>query len=190
MISGIRNAPSEDGHLHPPRRIIIVTGGCGFIGSSLVRYLCQSNTHSILNLDCLTYASSLTSLRGVARKENYKHVRLDIREKSSLMSLLDQFKPDLIFHLAAESHVDRSIDNGEDFVTTNVQGTYNLLHACLEYWERLSQQIATHFRFHHISTDEIYGSLGSVGRFTEKSPSNPSNPYSASKAGSNHLVQA
>lgn len=169
---------------------ILITGGSGFIGTSLIRHLCKSACNKILNIDCLTYASSPDSLNEVSNQENYQHRQHDIRNLSEVTSALQEFEPDLVLHLAAESHVDRSIDSGEDFISTNIVGTYNMLEASLIHWRRLSTDRKSQFRFHHISTDEVYGSLGATGYFSEESPYAPSSPYSASKASSDHLVRA
>ena len=170
---------------------ILVTGGAGFIGSALVRHLIQNTSHLVLNLDKLTYAGNLASLGDVARSESYSFVEGDICDRQLLDLTLSQFQPDAIMHLAAESHVDRSIDGPAAFVETNVIGTYKLLEACRAYWSGLETPQRDVFRFHHISTDEVYGDLdGTDFLFTEDTPYAPSSPYSASKASSDHFVRA
>ena len=170
---------------------ILVTGGAGFIGSSLVRHLIQNTSHQVLNLDKLTYAGNLASLGDVASSERYSFVEGDICDRELLDLTLSQFQPDAIMHLAAESHVDRSIDGPAAFVETNVIGTYTLLEACRAYWAGLETPQHDVFRFHHISTDEVYGDLdGTDALFTEDTPYAPSSPYSASKASSDHFVRA
>lgn len=168
---------------------IIVTGGAGFIGSNLVRKLTQSNT-KLLNLDSLTYAGNLQSLADIEHYPNYEFKQIDIRNLEDLKEIIKYFEPTAIMHLAAESHVDRSIDNPMQFIETNVLGTCNLLQAALNYWKQLSPDQAKSFRFLHVSTDEVYGSLGQTGYFTEETPYSPHSPYSASKASSDHLVRA
>ncbi|MBE9605537.1 dTDP-glucose 4,6-dehydratase [Acetobacteraceae bacterium H6797] len=169
---------------------ILVTGGAGFIGSALVRRLIQESPHSVLNLDKLTYAGTLTSLEPVSRSRRYSFVQGDICDAALLADLFPRFDPDVVCHLAAESHVDRSIDGPGAFIQTNVVGTFTMLQAALKHWRELSADRQESFRFHHISTDEVYGSLGDEGLFTETTPYDPRSPYSASKAGSDHLVSA
>ena len=170
---------------------ILVTGGAGFIGSALVRHLIQNTSHQVLNLDKLTYAGNLASLDDVARSERYSFVKGDICDREVLDFTLSDFQPDAVMHLAAESHVDRSIDGPAAFVETNVLGTYTLLEACRAYWSGLETPQRDVFRFHHISTDEVYGDLDGTGAlFTEDTLYAPSSPYSASKASSDHFVRA
>ena len=169
---------------------ILVTGGAGFIGSALIRYLINNTNHNMLNLDKLTYAGNLDSLLAVASNKRYSFIKADICNLGQLDKILDEFKPDIIMHLAAESHVDRSIDGPADFIQTNIVGTYNMLKASHDYWLSRDSGFQENFRFHHISTDEVYGSLGSEGLFSETSVYDPSSPYSASKASSDHLVRA
>jgi dTDP-glucose 4,6-dehydratase len=170
---------------------ILITGGAGFIGSAVVRELLGQKNHSVLNVDCLTYAGNLESLEEVAHSTNYVFSQTDIRAGDKLNELFAKFKPQAVMHLAAESHVDRSIDGPGAFISTNVMGTYSLLEAARTYWNSLSGTEAAQFRFHHVSTDEVYGDLepGAPG-FTESTPYMPSSPYSASKAASDHLVRA
>jgi dTDP-glucose 4,6-dehydratase len=169
---------------------IVVTGGAGFIGSAVVRALVADEGVQVINLDKLTYAGNLESLASVAGNPRYKLARLDICDRAGVESLLAAEQPDVIMHLAAESHVDRSIEGPAAFVQTNVVGTSVLLEATLAYWRGLAGAKKAQFRFHHISTDEVYGSLGATGLFHEDSPYAPNSPYSASKAGSDHLVRA
>ena len=170
---------------------ILVTGGAGFIGSALVRHLIQNTSHQVLNLDKLTYAGNLASLDDVVRSDRYSFIKGDICDRELLDLTLRQFHPDAVMHLAAESHVDRSIDGPAAFVETNVLGTYTLLEACRAYWSGLETPQRDVFRFHHISTDEVYGDLdGTNTLFTEETPYAPSSPYSASKASSDHFVRA
>ena len=170
---------------------ILVTGGAGFIGSALVRHLIQNTPHQVLNLDKLTYAGSLASLKDVSGSERYSFDQADICDREALNRILSQFQPDAVMHLAAESHVDRSIDGPAAFVETNVVGTYTLLEACRAFWSGLEGTKRDAFRFHHISTDEVFGDLeGPDSLFTEDTPYAPSSPYSASKASSDHFVRA
>ncbi len=169
---------------------ILVTGGAGFIGSALIRHLIGESGHTVLNLDKLTYAGVLSSLVDVAENPRYRFVQGDICDAELIARLLTEFEPDVIAHLAAESHVDRSIDGPGDFIQTNVVGTFTLLQQVLGYWRSLPQKRKADFRFHHISTDEVFGSLGEKGFFTETTPYDPRSPYSASKAASDHLVRA
>jgi len=166
---------------------ILVTGGAGFIGSAVVR-LAISRGLNVVNLDALTYASCLENVASVAKNPRYTFEHADIRDRAALDEILARYRPDAIMHLAAESHVDRSIDAPGDFIDTNITGTYNLLEAARKYWSDTGKPAS--FRFHHISTDEVYGSLGSDGQFTEQTPYAPNSPYSASKAASDHLVRA
>jgi dTDP-glucose 4,6-dehydratase len=168
---------------------IIVTGGAGFIGSNLVRSLILSG-ETVLNLDKLTYAGNLKSLEDVSGSPNYSFAQVDIVDREAVQNVIDSFCPDAVMHLAAESHVDRSIEKPSQFIETNVIGTFNLLQASLRYWKTLSALEADRFRFLHVSTDEVYGSLGSTGYFTEVTPYDPHSPYSASKASSDHLARA
>lgn len=170
---------------------ILVTGGAGFIGSSVVRYLIQHTDHDVLNVDKLTYAGNLESLSEVCNDPRYQFAQVDICDSVEISKLLTNFKPDAIMHLAAESHVDRSIDGPAAFIQTNIVGTYSLLEAARQYWSQLAPDAQQYFRFHHISTDEVYGDLhGTDDLFTETTPYSPSSPYSASKASSDHLVRA
>ena len=166
---------------------ILITGGAGFIGSAVVRHAIATG-HSVVNVDKLTYAACLDNVASIADNENYVFFRADICDRSAMDSVLKNTKPDAIMHLAAESHVDRSIDGPGAFIQTNVTGTYTLLEAARSYWS--AQGKPDTFRFHHISTDEVYGSLGATGMFTEDTPYDPRLPYSASKAASDHLVRA
>ncbi|MEZ5673319.1 MAG: dTDP-glucose 4,6-dehydratase [Thiotrichaceae bacterium] len=169
---------------------LIVTGGAGFIGSAVIRYLLETTDSYILNLDKLTYAGNLDSLQSVAEHPNYQFVAADICDAAALQQIFTTFQPDAVMHLAAESHVDRSIDGPAEFINTNIVGTYTLLEAARAYWQNLAEDQKTAFRFHHISTDEVYGSLGEAGLFLETTPYQPNSPYSASKASSDHLVRA
>ncbi len=169
---------------------ILITGGAGFIGSALIRYLVNDTDHSILNLDKLTYAGNMESLVEVESSTRYRTVVGDIADASLVSELLADFQPDAIMHLAAESHVDRSIDSPSDFIQTNIIGTLVLLEATRYYLEQQPKGEKANFRFHHISTDEVFGSLGVNGYFQETTAYDPSSPYSASKASSDHLVRA
>lgn len=169
---------------------ILVTGGAGFIGSAVVRHLVD-NGYKVINVDALTYSGNLESLREVARAPNYRFVKADIRDFEQISQLLRSEQPDAIMHLAAETHVDRSIDGPEIFVDTNVVGTFRLLEAALNFWRSLDEDKRRRFRFHHVSTDEVYGQLPiDNGRFTEETRYAPSSPYSASKAAADHFVRA
>ena len=169
---------------------IFVTGGAGFIGSALIRQLLKHSDHEVLNLDKLTYAGVLTSVAEVDQDPRYRFVQADIADGEVIPRVLAEFQPDLIAHLAAESHVDRSLDGPAAFIQTNLVGTFNLLQCALDYWRTLDSERQEAFRFHHISTDEVFGSLGDEGLFTETTPYDPRSPYSASKAGADHLVRA
>ena len=170
---------------------ILVTGGAGFIGSALIRHLIKNTDHEVLNLDKLTYAGNLESLREVENDPRYRFLQADIGDQAAVSEALASFQPDAIMHLAAESHVDRSIDGPAAFIQTNIVGTYALLEATRAYWSKLDEPRRQAFRFHHISTDEVYGDLHGVDDlFTETTPYAPSSPYSASKAASDHLVRA
>jgi len=169
---------------------VIVTGGAGFIGSALVRHLVLEQGYDVLNVDALTYAGNLASLHLVEDKPNYRFLQADICDREAMTKAVDEFRPDRIMHLAAESHVDRSITGAADFVQTNVIGTFTLLEAARNYWAKLPDAGKAAFRFLHVSTDEVYGSLGEDGLFTEETPYDPSSPYSASKASSDHLAKA
>ena len=170
---------------------ILVTGGAGFIGSAVVRHLLQNTPHQVVNLDKLTYAGNLQSLPGASENPAYRFEQVDICDAEGVARVLAEHRPDAVMHLAAESHVDRSIDGPAAFIQTNIVGTYTLLEACRQYWLGLCEEARSRFRFHHISTDEVYGDLeGTTELFTEQTPYSPSSPYSASKASSDHLVRA
>lgn len=170
---------------------ILVTGGAGFIGSALIRHLIETTAHEVLNLDKLTYAGNLESLSSIATNTRYEFVQADIADRATVDAVLERFAPHAIMHLAAESHVDRSIDGPAAFIETNIVGTYSLLEAARAYWAKLPAAEREAFRFHHVSTDEVYGDLHGVDDlFTETTPYAPSSPYSASKAASDHLVRA
>ena len=176
---------------------ILVTGGAGFIGSSVVRHLINDTGYEVVNVDKLTYAGNLESLSSIEDNERYTFEHVDICDTKALKNVFEHHKPDLIMHLAAESHVDRSIDGPGEFIQTNIVGTYTMLEQARYYWNSLTDSKKEKFRFHHISTDEVYGDLihpddtdGKLPLFTEQTPYEPSSPYSASKAGSDHLVRA
>ncbi|MCD6003905.1 dTDP-glucose 4,6-dehydratase [Halomonas sp. IOP_6] len=175
-------------------KIIMTTGGAGFIGSAVIRELIHNSGHSVVNVDKLTYAGNLESLASVEGNERYTFVKADICDALAMQKLFEQHQPDVVMHLAAESHVDRSIDGPSEFIRTNIVGTAVLLEVARAYWKDLQQKDAAKagtFRFHHISTDEVYGDLeGTDDLFTETTPYAPSSPYSASKASSDHLVRA
>ena len=166
---------------------LLVTGGAGFIGSAVVRHA-VARGHEVVNLDALTYAACLENVASVSASPLYSFEQADIRDLPALEAIFQKHQPDAVMHLAAESHVDRSIDGPQAFIETNVMGTYNMLQAARHYWEGCGKPKA--FRFHHISTDEVFGSLGATGQFTEETPYDPRSPYSASKASSDHLVRA
>ena len=169
---------------------IIVTGGAGFIGSAVIRQAINKG-FEVINLDCLTYAANLANLSQVESAGGYHFEKIDICNADAVKACLNKHKPDAVMHLAAESHVDRSIDKPGAFIQTNVIGTFNLLHESRLYWEELDDVAKTAFRFHHVSTDEVYGDLSmNDPAFTEEHPYDPSSPYSASKAASDHLVRA
>ena len=168
----------------------IVTGGAGFIGSAVVRHLIADTAHEVLCLDKLTYAGNLDNLASVAGNPRYTFAQVDICDAAAVRDVFSREKPDIIMHLAAESHVDRSIDGPSAFIETNITGTFVLLEAARRHWSALASEEKTRFRFHHISTDEVFGSLGADDLFREDSPYQPNSPYSASKAGSDHLVRA
>ncbi len=169
---------------------ILVTGGAGFIGSAVVRHIIRDTDWNVANVDKLTYAGNLESLAEARTSNRHRHYKVDICDRTALDAVLAEVEPEAVLHLAAESHVDRSIDGAAPFIETNVGGTYTLLEAVLAYWRRLDDGARARFRFQHISTDEVFGSLGPTGRFTETTPYAPNSPYSASKAASDHLVRA
>jgi dTDP-glucose 4,6-dehydratase len=169
---------------------ILVTGGAGFIGSALVRLLIDKTNYLVVNLDKLTYAGNLDSLVEASESDNYRFERADICDSWVVRRILNHHKPDAVIHLAAESHVDRSIDDPSAFMKTNIMGTYTLLEECRNYWNYLPEDKKQDFRFVHVSTDEVFGSLGETGYFTEETSYAPNSPYSASKASSDHLVRA
>tara|TARA_R110001592_G_scaffold54291_1_gene166165 strand:+ start:207 stop:1268 length:1062 start_codon:yes stop_codon:yes gene_type:complete len=170
---------------------LLITGGAGFIGSAVIRHVIRNTEDEVVNLDKLTYAGNLESLSEVSNSGRYSFEKVDICNRIEVDRVLRQYQPDVIMHLAAESHVDRSIDGPADFIETNIVGTYTLLEAARQYWQSLEADRRTNFRFHHISTDEVYGDLdGHESLFTEQTPYAPSSPYSASKASSDHLVRA
>jgi dTDP-glucose 4,6-dehydratase len=169
---------------------ILITGGAGFIGSAVIRQLVAETTATVINVDKLTYAGNLQSLSAVADNPRYRFEHVDICDAAEVARLFREHQPDAVMHLAAESHVDRSITGPAAFIETNIVGTYTLLETAREYWSRLPVEHKNAFRFHHISTDEVYGSLGDSGFFTEDTAYQPNSPYSASKASSDHLVRA
>lgn len=170
---------------------LLVTGGAGFIGSSLIRHVINNTVHSVVNVDKLTYAGNLSSLSLIAHDTRYKFEQVDIGNASEMQRVFNVYQPDVVIHLAAESHVDRSIDGPGDFIRTNILGTYILLEEARHYWSKLEGERKNNFRFHHVSTDEVYGDLkGGEAFFTEETSYAPSSPYAASKASSDHLVRA
>ena len=169
---------------------IVVTGGAGFIGSAVIRHIILHTDNNVVNVDKLTYAGNLESLTDISDSDRYVFEHVDICNRDDIQSVFDKHQPDIIMHLAAESHVDRSIDGPEDFINTNIVGTYILLEEARRYFMALNSDKQQEFRFHHISTDEVYGDLGEEGLFTEETSYEPSSPYSASKASSDHLVRA
>ena len=181
---------------------ILVTGGAGFIGTAVIRHILNNTADSVINLDKLTYAGNLESLSEASQNERYSFEQVDICDRAELDRVFNAYQPDVVMHLAAESHVDRSITGPAEFIQTNIVGTYNLLEAAREYWNTLEQNAKQAFRFHHISTDEVYGDLPhpdeqneeskneALPLFTEQTSYAPSSPYSASKASSDHLVRA
>lgn len=169
---------------------ILLTGGAGFIGSAVVRHIIQRTDDIVINIDKLTYAGNLESVADVADSSRYHFRKVDICDRTALDTVFAEFSPDAVMHLAAESHVDRSIDGPAAFIETNIVGTYTLLESARQYWSSLTGDQKNAFRFHHISTDEVYGALGPTGLFTEETPYSPNSPYSASKASSDHLVRA
>ena len=172
------------------KKTIIVTGGAGFIGSALIRFLIKETDHRVVNVDKLTYAGNLESLSEIANNSRYHFEQVDICDQLKIKYIFTNYKPDAVMHLAAESHVDRSIDGPSDFLDTNVIGTYTLLEEARQYWQELDDGRKLNFRFLHVSTDEVYGSLGSEGYFDETTAYKPNSPYSASKAASDHFVHA
>lgn len=169
---------------------VLITGGCGFIGSNLVREALETTQHEIVNVDKLTYAGNPNSLGDVAGHPRYQFAQVDIADAAAIRRLIDEVQPDAIMHLAAESHVDRSIDGPADFIQTNIVGTFNLLDSSLHHFRSLPEDRKASFRFLHVSTDEVYGSLGHTGYFRETTPYDPHSPYSATKAASDHLARA
>jgi dTDP-glucose 4,6-dehydratase len=169
---------------------LLVTGGAGFIGSAVIRHLLAETDIEVINADKLSYAANPDALAAVADSPRYRFEQVDICDRRALDQLFERCRPDAVMHLAAESHVDRSVDSPAEFIQTNIIGTYTLLEASLSYWRDLPARRRERFRFHHVSTDEVYGSLGEIGRFTEETAYRPNSPYSASKASSDHLVRA
>ncbi len=169
---------------------LMITGGLGFIGSAVVRHFAKLPEHQILNIDKRTYAGNPASVESVAANDNYQYLQIDIADSTGIEAAFSKFRPDAVLHLAAESHVDRSIDGPGDFIHTNLVGTFTLLDGARRYWSDLNSEQQVAFRFVHVSTDEVFGSLGTTGSFDESTPYQPSSPYSASKAGSDHLARA
>ncbi len=171
-------------------KTFLVTGGAGFIGSAVVRNIVRNTPHNVVVVDLLTYAGNLDSLASVSSSSRYRFERADIVDQGAMARIFECYDPDVVMHLAAESHVDRSIDGPAEFMRTNVVGTFTLLQAALSHWRKLSIDRQRSFRFHHISTDEVFGALGKEGAFSESHPYDPNSPYSASKAASDHFVKA
>jgi dTDP-glucose 4,6-dehydratase len=169
---------------------LLITGGAGFIGSAVIRHLLSETAMEVINADKLTYAANPDGLAAVASSPRYRFEQIDICNRAAMDRLFERYRPDAVMHLAAESHVDRSVDSPAAFIQTNIIGTYTLLEASLSYWCSLPAGRRERFRFHHVSTDEVYGSLGETGLFTEETAYRPNSPYSASKASSDHLVRA
>jgi len=169
---------------------VLVTGGAGFIGSAVIRHLIRAGDDAVVNVDKLTYAATPEALEEAAESERYVFSQTDICDGAALRDLFAQHRPDAVMHLAAESHVDRSIDDAAAFIETNVVGTYRLLEVATAYWRELEGKAGERFRFHHVSTDEVFGALGAEGHFTEDTPYQPNSPYSASKAASDHFARA
>jgi len=169
----------------------VITGGAGFIGSAVIRHIINNTDHSVVNIDKLTYAGNLESLEPVKNDNRYSFEQVDICDVNEVKRVFNEHQPNVVMHLAAESHVDRSIDGPGEFIQTNIVGTYVLLEEARDYWSSLSDDKKASFRFHHVSTDEVYGDLeGTYNLFTEQTPYAPSSPYSAAKASSDHLVRA
>ncbi len=171
-------------------RTILITGGAGFIGSALARYLVTDSDYRVVVLDALTYAGNLSSLASASSSNRFQFIEGNVCDRALVAGLLDEIEPDIITHLAAESHVDRSIDGPAAFIETNIVGTFTMLSVATDYWRTMDEASKAQFRFHHISTDEVFGALGATGFFTEETAYDPRSPYSASKAGSDHLVSA
>ncbi|HEX5830410.1 MAG TPA: GDP-mannose 4,6-dehydratase, partial [Gemmatimonadaceae bacterium] len=169
---------------------LLVTGGAGFIGSAVVRHLVRHNTDRVVTVDALTYAGDLATLDGALAHPRHHFEHADVRDAAAMRRIFATYRPDGVLHLAAESHVDRSIDGPADFVTTNVVGTFTVLEEARRYWEELDADARARFRVVHVSTDEVFGALGAEGRFDETSPYRPTSPYAASKAGADHLARA
>jgi dTDP-glucose 4,6-dehydratase len=174
----------------PEKQIVLVTGGCGFIGTNLVRMLVSSGKYQVVNLDALTYAANPLSLADLTDHPDYEFTKGNITDRQFVTTLFEKYQPVGVFHLAAESHVDRSIVSADEFIQTNVVGTHSLLEAARAYWSNLPDDLKNTFRFLHVSTDEVFGSLGQEGYFSEETPYAPNSPYSASKAASDHFVRA
>jgi dTDP-glucose 4,6-dehydratase len=173
------------------KKKLLITGGAGFIGSSVIRHIIDDTHHSVINVDKLTYAGNLESLASIENSDRYTFEQVDICDANEIKRVFNEHRPDLVMHLAAESHVDRSIDGPREFIQTNIIGTYVLLEEVRDYWSNLDNDKKDNFRFHHVSTDEVYGDLeGTDELFTEDTPYAPSSPYSAAKASSDHLVRA
>ncbi|WP_282110600.1 dTDP-glucose 4,6-dehydratase [Shewanella algicola] len=177
-------------HIDNSALTILITGGCGFIGSALIRHIINNTQHAVINIDKLTYAANPINLSSISDSDRYHFVKGDICDATLLKTIFERYQPNAIMHLAAESHVDRSISGPESFIQTNIVGTFNLLEASRQFYDKLPHDKASKFRFHHISTDEVFGDLPEIGFFNENSAYSPNSPYSASKASSDHLVKA